>query len=120
MNRGAAREERIALFAATVWTLAVAAAGRVGVWLAVGGAAVVLGVMVVVLDPAVRARFRPSWRWILVGLAAGAFMVAVTLVLSPVLHAARWLEDDLQGLYSLFRAAGPRVAAIALIPVIVG
>ena len=115
-----AREERIALLATSVWMLAAAFAGRAGLWLAIGSVAVLLGIVVVAGDPGVRARLRPSGRLILVGVAAGGCMVAVTYGLSPVLRVAPSLEHELQRLYSAFSAAGRRTALMTLGPVIVG
>ena len=120
MSGRVAREERIALLATAVWMLAAVFASRVGVWLAIGSVAVLLGVVVIARDPGVRARLRPSWRFVVVGAAAGGCMVAMTYAASPVLDVAPSLEHDIQRLYSAFSAAGTRTAVMALGPVIVG
>jgi membrane protease YdiL (CAAX protease family) len=100
--------------------VAAAFARRAGVWLAIGSVAALLGVVVVAGDSGVRARLRPSWRLILVGVAAAGCMVVVTYAASPLVHVVAWLENDLQRLYSAFGAAGRRTALMALGPVIVG
>jgi membrane protease YdiL (CAAX protease family) len=110
----------LALFAATTWTVAVAVAGEVGVWLAVGGAAVLLGGAVLVTSPVVRGQLRPDRLRILLGVVTGLCMVAATYVLAPLVHRSALIEHDLQRLYSAFRVAGTRWASIALFPVIVG
>jgi membrane protease YdiL (CAAX protease family) len=120
MSRCAAREARSALFAVVTWSLAAAVAGRAGLWLGIGSVAILLGVVVLVRDRAVRARLAPSWPRILVGLTTAAVMIVATYLLSPVLQSAAPLEYDLQRLYAAFRAAGPGTAVIALGPVVIG
>lgn len=76
MSARSPRQNRIAPFAGTVWTVAVAVAGKIGVWLAIGGAAVLLGGAVLASSPVVRRQLRPDrWR-VLLGLATGLCMVA--------------------------------------------
>jgi membrane protease YdiL (CAAX protease family) len=120
MIAGSRRQATVALLAATAWAVAVAVAGKVGVWLAVGGAAVLLGSAVLVTSPAVRRQLRPDPSRILLGLATGLCMVAGTYVLAPLLHRFGVIEHDLRRLYAAFRVAGTGSAAIALAPVIVG
>lgn len=120
MIAGSRRQDTVALVAAVAWTLAVAVAGKVGVWLAVGGAAVLLGSAVLLTSPAVRRQLRPDRSRILLGLAMGLCMVAGTYVLAPLLHHFGVIEHDLRRLYSAFRVTGTGSAAIALGPVVVG
>lgn len=120
MSAGTPRQERIALVAAAVWTLAVAVAGKVGAWLTVGGAALLLGGVVLAGCPDVRTRLRPERRGIVLGIGTGLGMVAATYVFAPLVHLSSVIERDLQQLYASFRVAGARSAAIALGPVIVG
>lgn len=120
MREGSPWETRIALLAATAWTLAVAVASKVGIWLAVGGTAVLLGGTVLATSPVVRRQLRPDRSRILLGLATGLCMVAATYVFAPLVHRSAVIEHDLERLYSAFRGAGTRSAALALGPVIVG
>ena len=121
MSGGAARDERLALLAVAAWMGAAAVAGRVGVWLAIGSVAIVLGAAVLATDAGgVRARLRPSGRGVLVGLAAGGVMVAATYLFAPALRVAPPLAHELRALYSAFRATGTRTAMIALAPVVLG
>lgn len=120
MSDAAAPRERIALAAAPIWAVAAAFAGRVGVWLAIGSVAVVLGAVVASRDAAVRARLRLSWRSVVIGLAAGGVMIAATYLLSPLLRVAPALAADVRALYAAFRAAGHTAAIVALGPVVLG
>ena len=68
-----------------VWIVAAAGARVLGVWLAVGGAAIALGVAVWALDRnRARQLLRPSAGLIAVGAAAGGAMTALTYLLYPV------------------------------------
>jgi membrane protease YdiL (CAAX protease family) len=105
-----------------VWLVAAASARLLGIWLAIGGAAVGLGGAVFVLDhAAARRSLAPSTRLGLIGAGAGGLMAAATYLLYPAL--ARFsplIATDTARLYASFRALPPAVAALALLPVIVG
>ncbi len=105
-----------------VWAIAAASAGPLGIWLAIGGAAVALGGAVWVFDrAAAREILQPSPRLVLLGAAAGGLMAAVTYLLYPVLaRIAPFIATDTARLYSAFRAPSLVVASIALAPVILG
>ena len=104
------------------WLAAAAAAGPLGIWLAIGGAAVGLGGAVFVLDHAAALRsLRPSARLILVGAGAGCLMAAATYLLYPPLaRLAPFIASDTARLYASFRALPPGIASLALLPVITG
>jgi len=124
-ERGAARagSSRVLPIACViVWIVAAAVARAVGVWLAIGGAAIALGLAVWAVDPT-RARqlVRPTAGLIAVGAAAGGAMTVVTHLLYP--EVARHLPSiraDVATLYAAFRAPSLAVAAIALGPVVIG
>jgi len=105
-----------------VWVVASASTGALGIWLAIGGASVALGVAVLVLDRAASRRLlRPSPRLLLLGAAAGCAMAAATYLLYPVFaRLLPFIATDTASLYASFRAPPPVVASLALIPVILG
>ena len=112
----------LALACVVVWLVASVSTGALGIWLALGGASVALGVAVFVLDRAAALRLlRPSARLVLIGAAAGWSMAAATYLLYPV--SARllpFIPTDMASLYASFRAPPPVIAALALLPVILG
>jgi membrane protease YdiL (CAAX protease family) len=112
----------LAIAGVAVWIAAAASTGPLGIWLAIGGAAVVLGVAVLVLDRAAARRLlAPSRRLILIGAAAGGLMAAGTYVLYPVFaRLFPFLATDTASLYASFRAPPLVVASLALLPVILG
>lgn len=105
-----------------VWLAAAASARRLGIWLAIGGAAVGLGGAVFLLDPAAARRsLAPSVRLAFAGAGAGCLMVAVTYLLYPRLaRLLPFIATDTARLYASFRALPPVVASLALLPVIIG
>ena len=112
----------LALACVVVWLVASVSTGALGIWLALGGASVCLGVAIFVLDRAAALRLlRPSARLVLVGAAAGWAMAAATYLLYPV-FARLWpfIPTDMASLYASFRAPPPAIAALALLPVILG
>ena len=119
---GKSRGTSLALASIVVWLVAAAVTGPLGIWLAVGGAAVALGVAVLLFDrPAARALLRPSPRLVLLGAGAGGLMAAATYLLYLVL--ARLVPSvaaDAARLYGAFRAPSPLLASVAIVPVIVG
>jgi membrane protease YdiL (CAAX protease family) len=112
----------LALACVVVWLVASASAGALGIWLALGGASVALGVATFVLDRATALRLlRPSVRLVLVGTAVGWSMAAATYLLYPVLaRVLPFIRTDTAGLYASFRAPPLVIAALALLPVILG
>jgi membrane protease YdiL (CAAX protease family) len=113
----------LALACMVVWLAAAAAStGALGIWLAIGGAAVGLGVVVFVLDHAAALRsLQPSARMAFVGAAAGCLMATATYVLYPALaRLSPFIATDTARLYASFRALPPIIASLALLPVIIG
>ncbi len=112
----------LALACVVVWLAASASAGALGIWLALGGAAVALGVAIVVLDRAAAiSLLRPSVRLVLVGVTVGWSMAAATYLLYPVLaRALPVIPTDTAKLYASFRGPPLVIAALALLPVILG
>jgi membrane protease YdiL (CAAX protease family) len=116
------RSTSLAIASIVVWLAAAASSGPLGIWRAIGGAAVALGVAVLLFDrPASTALLQPSPRLILLGATAGALMVAATYLLYPVLaRVVLPIATDTAQLYAAFRAPSLVVASAALVPVIVG
>ena len=112
----------LALACVVVWLVASVSTGALGIWLALGGASVSLGVAIFVLDRAAALRLlRPSARLVLVGAAAGWSMAAATYLLYPVFaRLLPFIPADMASLYASFRAPPPVIAALALLPVILG
>src|SRR5262249_46882250 len=101
------------------WLLAAALARAVGIWLAVGGAAVVLGAALLVVDRAtLRPLLVPPPRAVVVGLAAAAGMVAVTWLLVPAVRSLPGGTAELVALRAGFASLDPRLAVAALLPII--
>ena len=107
------RSASLALACVVVWLAAAASAGPLGIWPAIGGAAVALGVAVLLFDrPAATALLRPSPRLVLLGAAAGGLMAAATYLLYPVLaRLVPFIATDTARLYAAFRAPSPVVAS---------
>jgi membrane protease YdiL (CAAX protease family) len=116
------RDTVLALACVAVWVAAAASTGLLGIWPAIGGAAVTLGVAVLVLDgPISRRTLRPSPRLILLGAVAGGSMAAATYALYPMLvRIAPFIATDTARLYSGLRTPPPLIAALALPAVILG
>lgn len=112
----------LALACIVVWVIAAASAGPLGIWLAIGGSAVALGVAVLVFDrPAASRLLQPSPRLVFLGAAAGAVMAAVTYLLYPVLaRLAPFIATDTARLYAAFRPPSLLIASVALGPVVLG
>lgn len=105
-----------------VWLAAAAATEPLGIWTALGGTAVLLGLAVIVFDrPAAMALLQPSSKLVVLGAAAGSMMAAATYLLYPVLaRLVPVIAADMEQLYAAFRAPSLVVASVALVPVIVG
>ena len=112
----------LAVACVVVWLVASASAGALGIWLALGGASVALGVAILVFDRAASLRLlRPSVRLVLIGAAVGWSMGAATYLLYPVLaRVLPFIPTDTARLYASFRAPPLVIAALALLPVILG
>lgn len=112
----------LALACIVVWVIAAASTGPLGIWLAIGGSAVALGVAVLVFDrPAASRLLRPSLRLVLLGAAAGGVMAAATYLLYPVLaRLAPFIATDTARLYAAFRPPSLLIASVALGPVVLG
>lgn len=112
----------LALLCVAAWTGAASSAGPLGVWLALGGAALVLGAAVLLLDGASSRRaLRPTLRLVLIGALAGIAMAAIThLAYPPISRIAPFVGRDAAALYSSFRLPPLGLAALALTPVILG
>jgi membrane protease YdiL (CAAX protease family) len=116
------RTARLAVVSIVVWLAAAASTGPLGLWTAIGGAAVSLGVAVLLLDrPAPAALLQPSARRVLLGAVAGAAMAGATYLLYPLMiRVAPFIATDTAALYAAFRAPSYIVASVALVPIIVG
>jgi membrane protease YdiL (CAAX protease family) len=116
------RTARLAVASIIVWLAAAASTGRLGLWTAIGGAAVSLGVAILLLDrPAPAALLQPSARRVLLGAVAGAAMAAATYLLYPLMiRVAPFIATDTAALYAAFRAPSYILASVALVPIIVG
>ncbi len=116
------RSASLALASVVVWLAAAASSGPLGVWSAIGGTAVALGLAVMLFDRrASTALLQPSPRLVLLGAAAGSMMAATTYLLYPLLaRVLPFIATDTAQLYAAFRAPSIVVASVALIPVVVG
>jgi membrane protease YdiL (CAAX protease family) len=112
----------LAIACVVLWLVAAASTEPLGIWLALGGAAVALGVAVLVLDrTAARRILAPSARLVLIGAVAGGVMSAGTYLLYPVFaRLFPFIATDTARLYASFRAPPPLVTSLALLPVIFG
>jgi uncharacterized protein len=113
---------RLALALVAVWLAAALVAPLVGIWWAVGGAAIVLGGAVAwVAGSSLRPLLTPAPRLVALGLIAGAATVAASYALYPLLvRLAPWATLEAELLYAAFRAPSLLVASVVLVPVIVG
>ena len=102
--------------------IATACAAWVGVWVAIGGAALVLGAAAWTFDrDGARASLRPTWRLVVGGACVGGLMMAGTEVAyTLLLHLTPGLLEGTRALYSAFRVLPTPIAALALAPVVVG
>jgi membrane protease YdiL (CAAX protease family) len=116
------RGTSLAIASIAVWLAAAASTGALGIWSAIGGAAVALGIAVLLFDrPASMALLRPSSRLVLLGATAGGLMAAATYLLYPLLaRVFPFIATDTARLYAAFQAPSLVVASVALGPVIVG
>lgn len=116
------RSASLALASVVVWLAAAALAEPLGILPAIGGAAVALGAAILLFDgPAATALLRPSPRLLLLGAGAGGLMAAATCLLYPMLaRLVPFIAADAARLYGALRTPSPLLAAVAIVPVIVG
>jgi membrane protease YdiL (CAAX protease family) len=116
------RNTTLAFASIAAWLAAAAITGPLGIWPAVGGAAVALGLAVLLFErPAPIALLQPSPRLVLLGAAAGGVMAVATYLVYPLLaRILPFIASDTAQLYAAFRAPSLVVASVALVPVIVG
>ena len=116
------RSITLAFASIAAWLAAAAITGPLGIWPAIGGAAVALGVAVLLFDrPAPTVLLQPSPRLVLLGATAGGVMAAATYAFYPVLaRLAPFIATDTVQLYAAFRSPSLVVASMALVPVVVG
>ena len=116
------RSTTIAFASIAAWLAAAAITGPLGIWPVIGGAAIALGLAVLLFDrPASTALLQPSPWLILLGAAAGSVMAGATYLLYPLFaRMFPFIVTDTAQLYAAFRAPSLVVASVALVPVIVG
>lgn len=101
------------------WATASWLSARVGFWVGMGSAAIVLGVLALALDRSVRAAFRFSAAGAAAGLVAGvALAVGCWLFYQPLIDLVPRAAQDKSGLDARFAALSPRIAAL-LLPVVI-
>ncbi|MDG2305058.1 MAG: type II CAAX endopeptidase family protein [Candidatus Binatia bacterium] len=110
----------IALGMAALWAVGAWLSHPLGIWPAVGGTALLLGITAVFLQgPEIRAALGLDPRALSIGFAAGAFMAAATyLLFPPVTRAAPELLAGVVRLYVDFGHLGPAALFVAL-PIVV-
>ncbi len=116
------RSTTLAFASIVGWLAAASMAGPLGIWLSVGGAALVLGIAVLLFQrPASKALLRPRAWLVLLGAAAGGVMaVATYLLYPPFSRILPFIATDTARLYAAFRAPSFVVASVALVPIILG
>ena len=112
----------LAIACALLWAAAATSARWIGAWPALGGAAVVLGLTVVVFDARAAGRLlRPRLGLVLTGAAVGGLMTAATYLFDPpLLRAWPAAAADTVRLYTAFRAPSMVLATLSLPVVIIG
>jgi hypothetical protein len=115
-------QDKLALASVATWLGAAALAGPVGLWPALGAAAVLLGALIFASNrTAVWALLRPTVATVFFGAAAGGAMALATVLVYPWLsQQVPLLATDTSRLYAEFRALSPAASTLALFPVIVG
>jgi uncharacterized protein len=116
------RSTSLAFVSIVAWLVAAASSGPLGIWRAMGGTAVALGLAVLLLDrPTWTALLRPSPRFLLLGAATGGLMAVATYLVYPLLaRILPYVATDLTALYAAFREPSLIVASLALFPVVLG
>ena len=116
------RSASLALASVVAWLAAAASTGPLGIWVAIGGTAIALGLAVLLFErPASTALLLPSPRLVLLGAAAGSVMAVATYLLYPLLaRTLPFIATDTTQLYAASRAPSLVVASVAIVPVIFG
>jgi hypothetical protein len=104
------------------WLAGAALSRAAGIWLGLGGTAIVLATSLVLVD---LHRLRPlcvaARAAILRGLLVGASMTLATYALYPLMiQLSPTLADDVAGLYARLRTSGPGWRALWLLPIVLG
>jgi hypothetical protein len=110
----------LAVFCASAWTASAILSQSIGMWSAVGGAAIALGILVLVLErPENGKRLRMGLKELLAGLLSGGLMVGATYALYPVVrHLVPAVVPQAVDLYVTFGGSrGP--ATVALLALVV-
>jgi membrane protease YdiL (CAAX protease family) len=120
-DSGPSRLDWLALSCFLIWSAGAGLTHVLGIWAAIGGAAVGLGIATLVLArPVIVPLLRPSRPLLVWSVVATFVMVSATYGLYPM---ARQLSPDLGraagGLYAIFRAAGPLWIRWLLLPFII-
>jgi uncharacterized protein len=104
-----------------VWSAGAGLAHVVGVWAGVGGAAIGLGIAALLLArPLLVPLLRPTMIFLAAGVVAAVVMIAVTYGLYPILRSqSSGFAHGVGGLYTIFRAAGPRWALGSVLPLMI-
>ncbi|HSJ14398.1 MAG TPA: CPBP family intramembrane glutamic endopeptidase [Longimicrobiales bacterium] len=112
----------LALAGALAWIAATIAAEWLGVWPAIGGAALLLAIIVLAFDrEAARILLKLRPEHFVVGFVTGFLMAAATiLIYLPLSRIAPVIAADAAGLYDAFRGLSPILAILALAPVVLG
>ena len=116
------RDDRFALFALMAWICGATVARSYGIWIGVGGVAVLLGLAALLLDGAALVARRSSTAdSVALGLVAGGAMAIATYALYPLVVAlAPASAVEAHRLYAAFATVSrPRALALVL-PIIVG
>lgn len=115
------RQVSLAVACALTWTAAVWSAQYVGVWPAVGGAAILLAAVALGFEPTLRTLLRPNLSLLLIGTVAGTAMAAGTLLGYPLLsRSLPSIAGDMERLYAAFRTFPSALVALALGPIVIG
>lgn len=116
----ARRDDRIALALIAAWSMAAFLSRTVGIWLAIGPTAIVLGVAAILLQHRQLAAIaRPEPRPLLLGAAGGLAMAGATYVVFPLLaDLAPSLIAETRGLILAFERPGV-LAALVFLPLVV-
>jgi membrane protease YdiL (CAAX protease family) len=117
--RRLSHEEWFAAACCLVWTGSAVLSRLVGVWLAVGGVALFLGVLSPLIGHSIRPRLKLRLPALGFGIGAGAAMTAVTYLLFPLVrHLVPEVVTQSAALYNTFgQAAGWR--AVLFLPLVV-
>jgi membrane protease YdiL (CAAX protease family) len=120
VRTGLSRRAWLVFGSILVWLLA--NAGTADIWLANGGAALALGIAVLLLERrASTALLKPNATLVLLGAAIGGLMAAATYELYPLVSGLwPFVAPDMARLYAAFGEPPTVVAAAVLVPVIVG